>query len=114
MLITFTSKVYPDVVMFGDVATVLLHAMDLHALGLSEQPPGVLRGENIRLASDKLRDYLGTVPREKPFADDAGNRNPAEDERKESRSRVGLRTRAQPLLEMMDVSYRKHADVIFR
>jgi len=113
MLITFTSKVYPDVVMFGDVANVLLHAMDLHALGLSEQPPGVLRGENIKLASDKLRDYLGTVPREKPFADDA-DKNKPEEERKESRNRVGLRTRAQPLLELMDASYRKSADVIFR
>jgi hypothetical protein len=113
MLITFTSKVYPDVVMFGDVATILLHAMDLHALGLSEHPPGVLRGENIRLASDKLRDYLGTVPREKPVGEDADG-NKSDDERRESRNRVGLRTRAQPLLELMDASYRKNADVIFR
>jgi hypothetical protein len=108
MLITFTSKVYPDVVMFGDVAGQLLRAM-----GESEQPPGILRGAAIKSASDRLRDYLGTVPREKPPAAD-DDKNKSEEERKEARSRVGLRTRALPLLELMDASYRKEADVIWR
>ncbi len=108
MLITFTSKVYADVVMFGDVAHVLLRAM-----GQSEQPPGILRGEAIKEAADRLRDYLGSVPPEKPFPEDDDSKK-TEDERKEARNRVGLRIRAQPLLELMDTSYQRDADVIWR
>jgi hypothetical protein len=107
MLITFTSKVHPDVVMFGDIATVLLRAM-----GQSEQPPGILRGEDIKVATDRLRAFLSDTPAEQPAADDDPGKNPVEDERK--RDRVGLRTRALPLLDMLDASYRKDVDVIWR
>jgi hypothetical protein len=107
MLITFTSKVHPDVVMFGDIATVLLRAM-----GQSELPPGILRGEDIEVAADRLRAFLDDTPAEKLAAGDASGANPVEDERK--RNRVGLRTRALPLLDMLDASHRKDADVIWR
>lgn len=109
MLITFTSKIHPDVVMFGDVATVLLRAM-----GQSEQPPGILRGDDIRIAADKLRAYIDIVPAEKPADDEPGG-NRTEDERKEQqRNRVGLRTRALPLLDLLDASYAREVDVIWR
>jgi hypothetical protein len=107
MLITFTSKVHPDVVMFGDIATRLLRAMDQ-----SEQPPGILRGDAIGVAADKLRAYVDVTPKEKtPDEDDA---NKTEEERKEQRNRVGLRIRALPLLDLLDASYRREVDVIWR
>lgn len=107
MLITFTSKVHPDVVMFGDIATVLLRAMDQ-----SEQPPGILRGDEIRIAADKLRAYVDAAPKQKSPDEDAGNKT--EEESKEQRNRVGLRTRALPLLDLLDASYHREADVIWR
>ena len=107
MLITFTSKVHPDVVMFGDVATVLLRAM-----GQSEQPPGILRGDEIRLAAEKLREYVDAAQRQQSPAEDDGNKT--DEERKEQRNRVGLRTRVLPLLDLLDASYHRDADVIWR
>ena len=107
MLITFTSKVYPDVVMFGEVAMRLLKAM-----GQAEQPPGILRGADIRAAAECLREYLGSVPKDQPFPEE--DKNKTEEERAEARNRVGLRIRAQPLLELLEASYQKEADVIWR
>ena len=110
MLITFTSKVHPDVVMFGDVATVLLRAM-----GQSEQPPGILRGDEIRLAADKLRAYVDhAAPEKAGEEEEEDNSSKSEEERRERRNRVGLRTRALPLLDLLDASYHREADVIWR
>jgi hypothetical protein len=57
MLITFSSKYSPDVLMFGDIASVLLKAM-----GQNEMPPGALQDENIKTAADRLRRYLLAIP----------------------------------------------------
>lgn len=108
MLITFTSKAYPDVVMFGDIATVLLRAM-----GQSDEPPGILRGADIRLAAERLRAWLELRPQAPPFVEDT-DRIQSEEQLREARNRVSLRTRAQPLLELLDASYKKEADVIWR
>ena len=108
MLITFTTKVHPDVVMFGDVAGLLLKAM-----GESEQPPGILRGENIKIASTKLRTHLQMLPPENtPSADE--DRDKAEENIKEQLNYVGLKKRALPLLELLDAAYSKDVDVIWR
>jgi hypothetical protein len=108
MIITFTTKVYPDVVMFGDIASLLLKAM-----GEKEQPPGILRGENIKIASDKLRTHLQMLPPESARpVDDRGNKS--EEEIKEQLNYVGLRKRALPLLDLLDAAYRKNSDVIWR
>lgn len=107
MIITFTTKVHPDVVMFGDIAALLLKAM-----GESEQPPGILRGENIKAAADKLRAHLQMLPPERAQVVD--ERNKSEDEIKEQLNYVGLRKRALPLLDLMDAAYRKDSDVIWR
>jgi hypothetical protein len=109
MLITFTSKVYPDVVMFGDVAIPLLRAM-----GQGDQPPGILRGEDIRTATERLRAWLDQAALREKTVTPAEEDRKSDEERKELRNRVGLRTRAVPLLELMDESYAKEADVIWR
>ena len=108
MLITFTSKVHSDVLMFSNIATMLLRAM-----GQKEEPPGILRGEDIKLAADRLRAYLHTTPQEDPYKEE-DEKNMTDEERIEARNRVGLRVRAQPLLELLDKSYAKQVDVIWR
>jgi hypothetical protein len=108
MLITFTTKAHPDVVMFGDIAGVLLKAM-----GENEQPPGILRGENIKVAADRLRAHLQLSPPENILPpDEEGNKQ--EEEIKEALNYVGLKKRALPLLDLMDAAYRKNNDVIWR
>jgi len=108
MLVIFTSKVHADVVMFGDLAGRFLRVM-----GESELPPGILRGERIKEAADKLRAWLDELPAE-PVPEEDNNKIAAEDTEKERRNRVGLKIRALPLLELMDASYRKECDVIWR
>ena len=108
MLYTFTSKVFSDVVMFGNVATVLLRAM-----GQKEQPPGILRGEAIKEAAESLRAWLDQAPKD-AFSEEELDKAKTEEERIELRNRVGFRTRAQPLLELLDASYAAEADVIWR
>jgi len=108
MLITFTSKYSPDVLMFGDIASVLLKAM-----GQSEIPPGALQEENIKVAADRLRHYLQALPDtdKKVTADDEDD-DPQADEQEERQ--VGLGIRAQPLLDMLDKAYKEKEDVIWR
>jgi hypothetical protein len=108
MLYTFTSKVHSDVVMFGNVATVLLRAM-----GQKEEPPGILRGEAIREAATKLRAWLDEAPKDL-FSKEEEAKAKTDEERAELRNRVGFRIRATPLLDMLDASYAKDADVIWR
>jgi hypothetical protein len=104
MLITFTSKSHPDVVLFGDIAIIFLRAM-----GASETPPGILRGEEIRQAADKLQQYLRMVL------------EPANDGAQESKQTgeklppsIKLQQRALPLLELLEKAHKKGHDVIWR
>ena len=107
MLIVFTSKVHADVVFFGHVAAPLLRAM-----GQKEEPPGILRGEEIQEAATRLRAWLDQAP-DTPLAADEEDKNKTEEERAELRNRVGMKIRAQPLLDLLDASYRKKVDVIW-
>ncbi|MES2605447.1 MAG: DUF1840 domain-containing protein [Pseudomonadota bacterium] len=105
MLITFTTKVHHDVVMFGDIATVFLRVM-----GESEQPPGILRGDDINKAADKLRSWIEARAPETTEAD--GTKE--DDTQRENPKLVSLKNRALPLLELMDAAARKQTDVIWR
>ena len=57
MLITFSTDVHPDVVLFGEVATIFLRIM-----GEKEEPPGILRGEDIKVAMERLQSWLNQMP----------------------------------------------------
>lgn len=108
MLITFTSKYSPDVMMFGDVASVLLKAM-----GQSETPPGALQGDSIKSAADQLRRYLQAIPTpDKSVADDDEDDDDEQADKKEQR--VGLSIRAKPLLDMLDKAYKEQENIIWR
>lgn len=110
MLITFTTKVHHDVVMFGDIATVFLRIM-----GESEQPPGILRGDDINKAATRLRSWLEARAPEKNTDSDSDADAGTDDETpRERQKRVSLQHRALPLLELMDAAARKQTDVIWR
>lgn len=110
MLITFTSKSHPDIVMFGDVATVLLKAM-----GQSERAPGILRGEDIRLAHARLQTYLDELPESRdPRNEEKEPGETVEDEIEFYKDNVSLKRRALPLLELLAKSYQDDSDIIWR
>ena len=110
MLITFTSEAGADVVMFGEVARQFLRIM-----GEPDHPPGILRGNNIRLAADKLRAWLdehSPQPMEtNPATDEKLDK---EDDELQQQKRINAKTRALPLLELMEAAYREQEDVIWR
>lgn len=111
MLVTFNSKHSPDVLMFGNVATVLLQAM-----GASSTPPGILRGESIKVAAEKLRHYLQALPedsKQEPVNTDADEDYENEDSGDKPEP-VSMDQRALPLLEMLDAAYKNDDDVIWR
>ena len=53
MLITFSTKAYADITMFGDVALHLIHLM-----GHSGSVPGAILAEDVPAALEKLKAAL--------------------------------------------------------
>ncbi len=86
MLITFKTKSYANIVMFGDVGIKLLEMMDY-----GTSIPGALIPEDVPLALDNLRQGLASVIEVVEPAGDAEDDQPA----------VSLHTRAVPLIELL-------------
>ena len=86
MLITFKTKSYANIVMFGDVATRLLEMMDY---GVSV--PGAIIAEDVPQALSNLKRGLESVMEVVEPAGDAEDDQPA----------VSLHTRAVPLIELL-------------
>jgi len=93
LLVTFKTKAYSNITMFGDVAVRLLELM-----GLSGHVPGAISAEDIPGAVSRLRGALDALDgREGP--DDAGG-----EEEKAEEGRVSLRRRAWPLIELLEAA----------
>jgi len=95
MIVTFKTKAYPDIIMFGDVARTLLRMM-----GHSGTVPGALRAADTAAAAQRLRaalDELGNEPA--PVEAPADDREGTEEE-----PRISLEQRAFPLLELLDAA----------
>lgn len=97
MLVTFHSKVWGDITMFGDVAIELLKMM-----GHSGTVPSAIVSKDIPAALEQLQHRLGVAVPE-------GRVNEDED----SEPNVDLRKRAYPLVQMLRASAREGADVLW-
>ena len=86
MLITFKTKSYANITMFGDVATKMLEMMD-HGTSV----PGAIISEDVPQALTNLRNGLESVMEVVEPAGDADDDQPA----------VSLHTRAVPLIELL-------------
>ncbi len=86
MLITFKTKSYANITMFGDVGEKLLKMMDY---GVSV--PGAITAEDVPQALSNLKQGLESVMEIVEPAGDADDDQPA----------VSLHTRAVPLLELL-------------
>jgi hypothetical protein len=97
MLVRFDSKA-GSITMFGDVAVELLKLM-----GQSGVLPGALLAADIPAAVERLRRGLERQPASDGNAD--GN--------DQSEPKVSLRSRAFPLIELLERAARRGADVIW-
>jgi hypothetical protein len=103
MLVTFHSRAYADITLFGDVAQTLLRMM-----GHSGTVPGALPAEDIPAARGRLQTALVAQQA------DAAAEPPDEEEDDEEREEAPpLGLRALPLLELLDASARAGCDVMW-
>ena len=85
MLLTFKTGAYADITMFGDVGKKMLQMMDV-----GTRIPGAITVADLPAALDNLESALAKMPREE---------NPPPD--KDDQPRIGLHTRAMPLIELL-------------
>jgi hypothetical protein len=97
MLVTFRSKAYANITMFGDVAVHLLKMM-----GHSGTVPGALMPEDIPAALEKLNAALA---RAEP---DTAPRQSDDDE-----PAVSLSHRAMPLMELLKAAQKDDVPVMW-
>lgn len=89
MLVTFKTKAWNDITMFGDVAVELLKMM-----GHSGTVPSAMQSEDILTALDRLRSALA-----EQAATDEG-----EDDGNDGEPEVTLPQRALPLIELFEAA----------
>ena len=101
MLVTFTTKAYADITMFGDVALSMLKMM-----GHSETVPGAILAEDVPAALDRLKRAIEAAPASsgaKKASDDDSDEPP-----------VSLAHRALPLIELLTAAAQQKADVMWK
>jgi len=100
MLITFRTKAWSNITMFGDVALTLLKMM-----GHSGTVPGALLAAEIPAALAHLQRALNAVP-------EAGGRdNDPPAKHPDAAPVVGLQLRAHPLIQLLSAAARQECEV---
>ncbi len=102
MLITFQTKAYASITMFGDVAIALLKLM-----GHSAAVPGALMADDVPAAMARLKAALQRQPDESPDPPDGQARDGEEGQH------VSLAHRALPLIELLTAAAAKHENVMW-
>ena len=90
MLITFKTKAYANITMFGDVG---LKMLELMAFGTTV--PGAINPEDVPAALDNLRRGLDKIPEQV---------QPAGEKTDDDQPKVSLHTRAVPLIELLQAA----------
>jgi len=99
MLVTFRTKAYSNITMFGDVAIRLLKLM-----GHSGTVPSAILPEDIPAALERLRT---TIAAEEGTSSDEGR---SEDD-EHGEAPVSLKNRASPLIQLLEAAVRENAPV---
>ena len=103
MLVTFTSKAYPDITMFGEAALHLIKMM-----GHSGVVPSAIMAEDVPAALERLRNAIqsdSSVPTPAKSSD-------AQDKESHEQS-VSLKNRALPLIELLSAAAKEKCDVMW-
>jgi hypothetical protein len=97
MLVTFTTKAYANITMFGDVAETLLKMM-----GHSGIVPGAILAADVPAALSRLTAAIDKTRTETPTDDD-----------EEDETQVSLTTRALPLVDLLTAAAQQNCDVMW-
>lgn len=104
MLVTFHTDAYPDITMFGEVATRLLKLM-----GHSGTVPSAIRAADVPAALASLEaavTEMGTEP--------LGQANPPREDEDRAQPVISLAQRAFPLIELLKAAAANDDDVMWR
>jgi len=104
MLITFHSKVWSSITMFGDVAIRLLKMT-----GHSGTVPGALLAADVPAALGRLQQALATAGPDEEIAPGA---QPGQEDADTSPP-VGIHLRAYPLIQLLSASAEQGSDVMW-
>lgn len=107
MLVRFHSKSSAGVLMFGDIAVALLRLM-----GMSGAVPGAVLARDIPEALHRLRQAVESPEGERVLDPSRGNERNDDADGPEI-PQVKLRTRAYPLLQMLEAAAAADCDVIW-
>lgn len=99
MLVTFTTKAWADITMFGDIAVALIKMM-----GHTGTVPSAILAEDVPAALARLKEAVEEVPEEDP----AG-----EDDDESGDKKVSIPTRAYPLIELLTAAADRKCDVMW-
>ena len=100
MLVTFKTKRYANITIFGDVATRLLTLM-----GHSGTVPGAIKADDVPAALARLRAGI------EEHGDEVTSPPPRDDE--DRQPTVHLAQRAQPLIELLESAVSNEDDVMW-
>ena len=98
MLVTFTTKTYADITMFGDVALALLKIM-----GHSTKVPGAILAADVPAALARLQAAMD-AEKDLPPADDTDDEEPV----------VSMTHRALPLIGLLEAAIKAEANVMWK
>lgn len=98
MLVTFTTKAYADITMFGDVAVTLLKMM-----GHSGTVPGAILAADVPAALSRLSAAIDKTRTETPVDDDDD----------EDETRVSLSNRALALIDLLTAAVQRNCYVMW-
>ena len=101
MLITFKTRAYADITMFGDVALQLIKLM-----GRRDTVPRAMEPEDIPQALDNLR--AGTTAHTTTH-----NLDEAHEDAESFKEYVSLHKRAVPLIELLEAAQKKNMPVMW-
>ncbi|BDZ75346.1 hypothetical protein GCM10025856_30650 [Methylophaga marina] len=99
MIVTFKTKAYADITLFGDVAVHLLKLM-----GHSGTVPGAIQAEDVNDYKQRLEQAVNRAK-----ANDEGNT----DNEDEDNPPVSISKRALPLIELFDAAAKADADIMW-
>ena len=102
MLVTFTSKAYADITMFGNVAVSLLKLM-----GHSGTVPGALVAAEVPQALERLRAGIAT------HGDTPAPAGDEDSDREEDEPVIRLSQRALPLIDLLEAAATEQCDVMW-
>ncbi|MDQ3267266.1 MAG: DUF1840 domain-containing protein [Pseudomonadota bacterium] len=103
MLVTFRSKAYPDITMFGEAALHLIKIM-----GHSGVVPSAIMAEDVSAALERLKYAIqldSSMPPSAKFSD--------VQDKESYEQNVSLKNRALPLIELLSAAAKEKCDVMW-